>query len=602
MSLESAPIDSSNTLTPLDSSPTLISSGRESELLDASKTKKKNKSVFHRVKGFFKKNTENAECNDNSILKSKPISIISNKLSSVLNKINSCLSFKKNTEGNIENTSDVAEISEKSFSEQEVKALQTLSKAISFGPENKRITNDEINQIIELYNKALTDKQFQKKLNYIFQKNIEIPGVFSQAIEKVHAFADQRENAKGFIKLQKLQKKLKLLHEMHNEKRNNPSDSKFTIDEKEKMTITEFGILERKYKPFKKMKDDSFISALLKRETLSSQDKSNLFLDLSKSVKNTGELFESLENELQQELHDTDLYQSGDIIAADHKKASQYSGDSFNLEGFLHETFITKIGHLAKIYRTTDENNPERSKTMVSHVTNDYLKDNIRLCEIAASKVWRLDLSKLIDRENPKYQALENYCKNQVPPISIDEFVQQKFHESENKIHEKLKRKEKIINENNEQQTKFRNPSKRRKEAGLADFGLAGGHKREQERSDNFRKVHEKFMRGFKPPHQDDQEQVRQEQIHMICSEFVTKATIAALIETSDFIEQILANETELSAQPNDAPDAPLLQLPFETTERLKRVHPGRLIEILQTKNCIKLVKPPKIVQDLFQQ
>lgn len=197
------------------------------------------------------------------------------------------------------------------------------------------------------------------------------------------------------------------------------------------------------------------------------------------------------------------------------------------------------------------------------------------------------------------------------------------------------------------------NDQERRVAAGFADhpnlFKLMGkdvkGHEKKYER--NFDRLHAKFFEENNLP---DEEQ--------ICSEWATKATLVAMLETNKRIaseirkkvgnqfdgNQILQNLQQrkidlpadveeylkgirhwkeqaavskqaerklvkiLKDQRYSAQDIQLIirlgnqeifDLPYSQKERLKAVHPGRMVRLLTDKKCAKIKEPPTILRNL---
>lgn len=77
----------------------------------------------------------------------------------------------------------------------------------------------------------------------------------------------------------------------------------------------------------------------------------------------------------------------------------------------------------------------------------------------------------------------------------------------------------------------------------------------------------------------------------MICSEFVGKTTIAALVQLNrDLVEELgLPEETAV------------LELPFDKREKLSTLHPKRLLDLLMRKNCIVKVPPPPLLKQILR-
>ena len=44
-----------------------------------------------------------------------------------------------------------------------------------------------------------------------------------------------------------------------------------------------------------------------------------------------------------------------------------------------------------------------------------------------------------------------------------------------------------------------------------------------------------------------------------------------------------------------------VFEMPYSKKEKLKAVHPGRMIDLLKKKNCIQRIKQPKIMQSILK-
>ncbi|MDF2549768.1 MAG: hypothetical protein K0S07_835 [Chlamydiales bacterium] len=138
-------------------------------------------------------------------------------------------------------------------------------------------------------------------------------------------------------------------------------------------------------------------------------------------------------------------------------------------------------------------------------------------------------------------------------------------------------------------------------EAAKASFGLAGGHRKRKLQTDRFQKVHAQWT---------GEREIKDSK--MFCSEFVAKSLLAALIETDMRLKEVARNlieqrkdlSEEQKAQHQqflNEPDTHLLKLPFDSKERLKRIHPGRIIPLLnKTPGALTKVDPLPFIQHIF--
>ena len=107
----------------------------------------------------------------------------------------------------------------------------------------------------------------------------------------------------------------------------------------------------------------------------------------------------------------------------------------------------------------------------------------------------------------------------------------------------------------------------------MANFGLAGGHKRWSDR--------EGFQSFF-----DADTPIEKE---MICSEFVARSIISSVMELNKQLQAELGTKEEI------------VKIPFDKKERIKRIHPQRLIELLQESGALEQVPPSKVLTQFVQ-
>lgn len=263
-------------------------------------------------------------------------------------------------------------------------------------------------------------------------------------------------------------------------------------------------------------------------------------------------------------------YQDGDLVANVGRQKFEIAGRKPNGEEEIHFRLVTPYCHGAKIFK-------ENGKVMQSHVMGNYLQNEFTLSEELYSEVWRLDVSALM-------------------PKKIHDSLKELYGEDwQTAVQNKYQAIENHIQQNKQGQfNDLKNPWERRISAGKADY-LWGGHRRKEER--DFEKLADKMLA---------ETAVQEERMTiMICSEFVTKTTLAALVKLNRELSQELGDhlikkgETEkgeqLKAQRN------VFELPYSKKERLKYVHPGRMIDLLADRRCVKQIAKPKIIGQLLR-
>lgn len=458
---------------------------------------------------------------------------------------------------------------------QDVKNLRLLSKMMKWGrldyQDKLSLVSDKEKKDLEKFLfSALNNKDLNDRIFALEKKNIPL-GIDNEAVEFIKNFSYKSKHHTQFVRITKKAENVV----DHLDRLNELPDNK-------KLSLRDYGVL-------KQAADlaDSF-EGLEKAGLLREGSYLKLLGNYTTQAK---EAIEEINERTQIEMNDLETYKSGDIAAWHSFKWQEFLVKKPTREVELMRQWITDIGHGSFIYRSKPDEDGV-SKTMQSHIYGTYENETLDSQQIAFSEVWRLDLSKLTDSSSPVYKLLEKVYASK--GLNAKEEIQKMYEEATREIHED--RQENLQDMENEEARRFA--------AGWADYGFKGGHKRKTERSDNFAKVHDQFVNGPKNPG---------EKKWVICSEFVTKATIASLIETDKKLVQVIQDYLQENAndpivksmseeilRANEKDGLHLIDLPYDKSERLKRVHPGRMVQLLHDKNCITKVDPPPIIKGIF--
>lgn len=322
-------------------------------------------------------------------------------------------------------------------------------------------------------------------------------------------------------------------------------------------------------------------------------------------------------------------YEDGDLLAYDGFKKRDFLGRELPPE----EHFTTKLFryiHGGVLYHRSD------SQMHVSEVFSAYSNAPLKIQALSYSDIWRIDPLKLIDKN------LQKTLKNAYGD-DWKETLEEQYREFAQEIHKFQKNH--YLN--------LRNDNARRVEAGRAHFDntLAlltqnpeafKGHTRKTERG--FETLESKFSTTFP------------ENTGMICSEFATKATIVTMLKFNRWLAQDIQEKLgeddgfltpqEISSQLEGLSDRAkeflrgdeiidskqrkgarkevrnklvergfskeqanfmvavaeknILKLPYSSYERLRAVHPGRMVQLLKDKNCVKKVAPPERLKQII--
>ena len=229
-------------------------------------------------------------------------------------------------------------------------------------------------------------------------------------------------------------------------------------------------------------------------------------------------------------------------------------------------------------------------KPRVSHINAEYERYDLSTQEALMSKQYRIDPIKLIESLETKIALQEKLGHD------WEHQIRNQFTKIATKIH----------GNTNFQIT---NDMDRMISAGLADYGLASdigdaepkvglkgkvagsvadrvntgmgdikfgnkGHKTDKVEENKFEKLRDRML-GL-----NGEEASK----NMLCSEFAAKATLTAFVELNDWIEK----ETGVKKA---------LNTPIENKEVLNRVHPQRLLELMESSGCVTEVKNPILEQ-----
>lgn len=247
------------------------------------------------------------------------------------------------------------------------------------------------------------------------------------------------------------------------------------------------------------------------------------------------------------------------------------------------ETLLKDLYNLNNVTASLD-------KPRVSHINAEYERYDLSTQEALMSKQYRIDPIKLIESPETK-QALQEKLGD-----DWEHQIRNQFTKIATKIH----------GNTNFQIT---NDMDRMVSAGLADYGLASdvgdakpkvglkgkvagsvadrvntgmgdikfgnkGHKTDKVEENKFEKLRDRML-GL-----NGEEASK----NMLCSEFAAKATLTAFVELNDWIEK----ETGVKKA---------LNTPIENKEVLNRVHPQRLLELMESSGCVTEVKNPILEQ-----
>jgi len=352
------------------------------------------------------------------------------------------------------------------------------------------------------------------------------------------------------------------------------------LNKGEKITLNELGKLTKLSSllvSFKKLEDAGILE-------------DNGLKILFERIQEANQVVQNLEKTFQEEIKEH--YKSGDLVAWDTAKWYAYMGKNqrFDFEVLLMNFFITPVGHASYLY-CTKPNQDGVSTIKQSHVVEQYTNAPLMSYQVAIGDVWRLKVPALVDKKSELYDILNKIYIEEGK--NLDAEVQEIYEESARYFHEEKQSNFMVLN----------NEESRRFASGKADYGLKGGHKRKQPRKDDFMNIHKKFSSNTQQNKQNT----------MICSEFVTKSIISSLIETDkklvakiqEYAKREVENRSvyispEIISQIEDPSKLHFIDLPYDNRERIKRIHPGRMLDLLLKKECLEKIPPPSFINNVF--
>jgi len=305
----------------------------------------------------------------------------------------------------------------------------------------------------------------------------------------------------------------------------------------------------------------------------------------AEEIQSISDSYSRFEKALLEEVKKANTYKNGDILMMRLKSQVALESKGMSTEMWIMKQFVTESSHGAYLFITKE------GQIKVSHVMKEYTSEPFSLKLAFASEGWHLVAHKLLKNDPEPMHWLKEMFQARKMPLSLEEGVDAAYHEGARHFHEDL----------GDNFANITNSSERQIAAGVADV-KPRGHTRSKARED-FTSLHKQFSKET-PPEKE-----------MICSEFVSKSTIVGLIEADyKLVDELKAWIMRSVTPPEevkrrlDLLDARqkqnalvFLEIPFSTKERLKRVHPGRLIELLQARDCIEQIPTSALLTQFIQ-
>lgn len=445
-------------------------------------------------------------------------------------------------------------------------------------------------------------------------------GTSQETIDFIKGYLDKEKNVKEIPVVKQINEKLKTVLEKYEAKL---KDDTIILDPKERLTLKEMGIVSRSQRL-----NDGDLPLAEKLTALGVEEIDPTIKEWLTTYRESENLVNKMQTHLQPDINGH--YSKSYLLAHDIGLKQAWMGREAGAEERMTAFIGNGLTHAAKLYHN------ENNEVCVSNIMGSYVQEKMDVYELCVSRVWELDVSTLVDPS--MYPVME-----QVYGEDWKKKITSNFKKIENELHRVAEKRYDNI----------KNDDARRFEAGYANhpwvFSFATGkkvkgHERKHER--DFGKIHRKF---YSPELSGTQ----------ICSEFATKSTIAALVELNHQLSvdiekadigkkltgiallnslkekvQLPADVTEylngvrhykeevhktkfaekklrkiLKEQSYSSLEIQLairlgnkeiFNLPYSKKERLRAVHPGRMVQLLIDKNCVQLKEPPALLDQFI--
>lgn len=337
--------------------------------------------------------------------------------------------------------------------------------------------------------------------------------------------------------------------------------NRLKLKENEKITLEEFGSMDR----LRALSESKLYTVLNK---CAGKFELKQVAELLKRIKET-KLFSTNIVETAQRTTTVDV-QSGDILMDHGTKFNKlYSSMNRGLKARLKQ-WITPYSHAAVgIAKPT-------GGMSISHVWGEYsLVLKASMLENALYQETFRVLPDMLVAPNLKKLLLE--CLD-IPESELRKYLQKQYNDITNSLHKA---------ENFEGATLY-NSEEKRTRAGVADF-IPSGHKGKKS---NFEWADETLK---------DTKTLGQKLVgageNIICSEFTAKMTVLALVALEkELIKQIQEKHPEKTFKTGE-----LIKMPFKEFEDLSKVHPARLIKLLQNAKAVEKIEQKNVIQNMIR-
>ena len=379
-----------------------------------------------------------------------------------------------------------------------------------------------IDRIAGLLVKSMGDMEFNKKIRAEYPKNVGNVQSLSKFIYKTQ----------DYDAVSSIHKKVQI--------NKNLTENGLQVSENEKLSVKEFAKLI-KFSDLSNAADNTDFNRKLEHisQKCTNQDFKNLYTNISSS--------NDVVSDIKQSILESKTYKTNDISLENMNKSQAVKGkkpDLLHYDGAAAQLLLSDgYGHAAPLYvKTTPDG--KTTETQKSHILAEHMTSRLEISDVLSADILRIDPTKLANKNfTPKLE--------QAYGPEWQKHIQKTYETLGDKLHSEVKP---ITND----------PGRLKKILQwFSPKAIVQGHTKLGQEND-FRKISNAMLT---PTEKNKQ---------MICSEFGA-VTIASTVDQLN-----LQVSKDLQAKGLITAEQEIFKNPIPKNERLEKVHPGRLVELLK--------------------
>ncbi len=465
-----------------------------------------------------------------------------------------------------------------SLSDENKKVLEKLSVI-----ETVKLSNDEIELLKNLHKNLDSDEQANIIEKLIHDPNAALTtkeeNMLYSIIDNYESISDKEVDIIGkllsvTITVLTDQEKLELQKVQEN----------YKLTEEEKIALKEIGKISK----FASISNSKLFFAL--EECLKNFELKNI-TDLLKRIKDAANFIVDLQGKVESSTQ-LDI-KSGDIVMDVGSKANKVYGTSVRgIRERLKRWITTPYSHAAIGLDN------KRAGPVFSHVDTGYeLNPMSKYAFAMHQETFRILPHMLLSPKNKQLLLNALGFKGLNANKELKDFLQSEYQKIALKLHTEIVKNEQhnyvSVDQRNVYQGNLFNSYNKQNQAGIADF-IPFGHKT----TESNRKWAEKALDNKEPlSEQLSPKDKKGNPKGIICSEFAAKMTVLSLVE----LEKQLVAKIQKKDPAFKIKTGALIKIPFGEFEDLSKVHPTRLIKILQKAHAIEKVEKKKFGQNFIR-